>query len=231
MSDRPSPSRDARLLVGAVGISSLGDFLLWVPLTLHLQAQGASGFEVAALFIALWTPVVLLAPVAGLLVDRVDARTVLVAASRLPGGRRRRPRLRARLRGRDARAGRAARAPASRSHSRPSSRSRPVIGTRPAARGRERPRGDRALRRDRRPARWSAACSRARWRPRSRCSSTRARSPPSPRAALLLHAGGRRGRPSAVRRTRPRARRHRVPVPRPHARPRHPVACSCRCCS
>ena len=81
MSGRPSPSRDARLLVGAVGISSLGDFLLWVPLTLHLQAQGASGFEVAALFVALWTPVVLLAPVAGLLVDRVDARTVLVAAS------------------------------------------------------------------------------------------------------------------------------------------------------
>jgi MFS family permease len=81
VSGSPSPGRDARLLVGAVGVSALGDFLLWVPLTLHLQAQGASGFEVAALFVALWAPVVVLAPFAGLLVDRVDARTVLLAAS------------------------------------------------------------------------------------------------------------------------------------------------------
>ena len=75
--------RDVRLIVGAVGISALGDFLLWVPLTLHLQATTDSGIAVAALFVALWTPVVVLAPVAGLIVDRLEARGVLLVASLL----------------------------------------------------------------------------------------------------------------------------------------------------
>ena len=43
--------------MGAVGISALGDFLLWIPLTLHLQEMSDSGIAVAALFIALWAPV------------------------------------------------------------------------------------------------------------------------------------------------------------------------------
>jgi MFS family permease len=73
--------RDVRLIVGAVGISALGDFLLWVPLTLHIQEMTDSGIAVAALFIALWMPVVVLAPVAGLLVDRLEARAVLIVAS------------------------------------------------------------------------------------------------------------------------------------------------------
>jgi MFS family permease len=72
---------DVRLIVGAVGISALGDFLLWIPLTLHLQEMTGSGLAVAGLFVALWAPVVVLAPVAGLVVDRVEARAVLVAAS------------------------------------------------------------------------------------------------------------------------------------------------------
>lgn len=75
--------RDARLIVGAVGISALGDFLLWIPLTLHLQEMSGSGIAVAALFIALWAPAVLLAGPAGLLVDRLEARGVLIAASLL----------------------------------------------------------------------------------------------------------------------------------------------------
>lgn len=73
--------RDARLIVAAVGISAVGDFLLWVPLTLHLQATTGSGLAVAALLFALWAPVVVLAPVAGLIVDRLEARAVLIAAS------------------------------------------------------------------------------------------------------------------------------------------------------
>ena len=72
---------DVRLIVGAVGISALGDFLLWIPLTLHLQETTDSGLAVAALFVALWAPVVVLAPVAGLAVDRMEARGVLLAAS------------------------------------------------------------------------------------------------------------------------------------------------------
>jgi hypothetical protein len=35
--------RDTRLITGAVGVSALGDFLLWIPLTLHLQEQTGSG--------------------------------------------------------------------------------------------------------------------------------------------------------------------------------------------
>lgn len=67
--------------MSAVGVSSAGDFLLWVPLTLHLRAMHGSGIVVAGLFLALWTPIVVLAPAAGLLVDRLEARAVLIVAS------------------------------------------------------------------------------------------------------------------------------------------------------
>jgi len=72
---------DVRLIVGAVGVSALGDFLLWVPLTLHLHEATGSGIAVAALMICLWAPVVVLAPVAGLLADRFEARGVLIWGS------------------------------------------------------------------------------------------------------------------------------------------------------
>ena len=78
--------KDVGLITGAVGISALGDFLLWVPLTLHMQETTGSGLAVAALFIALWAPVVVLAPLAGLVVDRLDARAVLLVASTLQIG-------------------------------------------------------------------------------------------------------------------------------------------------
>jgi MFS family permease len=79
---RPQADRgDVRLIVGAVGISALGDFLLWIPLTLHLQRMTGSGVAVAGLMICLWAPVVLLAPAAGLLADRVETRRLLICAS------------------------------------------------------------------------------------------------------------------------------------------------------
>jgi MFS family permease len=81
MDASPLRQRDVRLVVGAVGISALGDFLLWIPLTLHLQEMSGSGLAIAGLFLALWTPVVVLAPVAGLVVDKFEARGVLLAAS------------------------------------------------------------------------------------------------------------------------------------------------------
>lgn len=81
MSEGPGAQRDVRLIVGAVGISALGDFLLWIPLTLHIQEMSGSGLAIAGLFLALWTPVVVLAPVAGLVVDRLEARGVLLVAS------------------------------------------------------------------------------------------------------------------------------------------------------
>jgi MFS family permease len=72
---------DRRLIVAAVGISSLGDFLLWIPLTLHVHELTGSGLAVAALMICLWGPIVVLAPAAGLLADRVETRRLLIVAS------------------------------------------------------------------------------------------------------------------------------------------------------
>jgi MFS family permease len=72
---------DITLLSGAILVSALGDFLALIPIALELEHDTGSGIVVALLFIALWTPVVLLAAPAGLLVDRVDPRAALVAAS------------------------------------------------------------------------------------------------------------------------------------------------------
>jgi MFS family permease len=72
----PRP-RDLKLLVGAVGLSSLGDNLALVPLAVLVQERGGSGAAVAGLFVALWLPAALLAGPAGLLADRLDPRRVL----------------------------------------------------------------------------------------------------------------------------------------------------------
>jgi len=69
------------LLTAAILLSALGDFLAVIPLALHLQHDSGSGLVVAGLFIALWTPVALLAAPAGLLVDRFDPRRTLIAVS------------------------------------------------------------------------------------------------------------------------------------------------------
>jgi len=72
---------DRRLIVTAVGVSAAGDFLLWVPLTLHVQRMTGSGLAIAALMICLWAPIVALAPAAGLLADRLETRALLLWAS------------------------------------------------------------------------------------------------------------------------------------------------------
>ena len=73
--------RDLHLLVGAVFLSSLGDWLALTALALHVQDRTESGIAVAVLFIALWAPLVVFAGPAGIVVDRFDARRVLVVAS------------------------------------------------------------------------------------------------------------------------------------------------------
>ena len=73
--------QDLQLLVGAVLLSALGDWLALTALALHLEDTTDSGLAVAALFIALWLPLVLFAGPAGLLVDRFDPRRVVVVAS------------------------------------------------------------------------------------------------------------------------------------------------------
>ena len=74
-------SADLNILVGAVGLSALGDWLALVPLTLHLQEATGSGITIALLYIAFWAPAVVLAGPAGLLADRYDPRRVLLLVS------------------------------------------------------------------------------------------------------------------------------------------------------
>lgn len=73
--------RDVRLLVGAVGVSALGDLLLWIPLALHVEERTGSAFAVSAFFLALWGPVVLLGGVAGVVADRFENRGLLIVVS------------------------------------------------------------------------------------------------------------------------------------------------------
>ena len=78
-----SHRRDLRLLIGAIGLSALGDWLAIVPLALHVQERGESGIAVAALFIALWSPAAVLAGPAGMLADRRAPAKVLIGCSLL----------------------------------------------------------------------------------------------------------------------------------------------------
>jgi MFS family permease len=74
-------NRDLDILVGAVGLSALGDWLALVPLALFLQETTGSGVTIALLYLAFWAPSVVLAGPAGLLADRYDPRRVLLLTS------------------------------------------------------------------------------------------------------------------------------------------------------
>jgi MFS family permease len=74
-------NRDLDILVGAVGLSALGDWLALVPLALFLQETTGSGVTIALLYLAFWAPSVILAGPAGLLADRYDPRRVLLLVS------------------------------------------------------------------------------------------------------------------------------------------------------
>lgn len=70
--------RDFVVAVGARTVSLVGDIAALVALTLRSQPHGA--WAVSALLIAGFLPMVLMTPVAGMLADRVDSRTLLAAA-------------------------------------------------------------------------------------------------------------------------------------------------------
>ena len=74
-------NRHLNVLVGAVGLSALGDWLALVPLALFLQETTGSGITLALLYLAFWAPSVVLAGPAGLLADRYDPRRVLLLTS------------------------------------------------------------------------------------------------------------------------------------------------------
>ena len=73
--------RDLRLLVGAVGLSAMGDFVALIALVLLVHDLTGSGLAVSALFAAHMVPVVAFSPLAGLLADRVESVRLLALAS------------------------------------------------------------------------------------------------------------------------------------------------------
>jgi MFS family permease len=77
---------DVYLSAGARGVSIAGDLLAATALALALQSAGAGGLAVSGLLIAAVLPLVVLAPLAGRLVDRVDSRTLLVAVGSAQAG-------------------------------------------------------------------------------------------------------------------------------------------------
>jgi MFS family permease len=75
--------RDFRLVVGALGISAVGDWVAIVALGLYVKEVADSGLVVAALWVCLFGPSVAAAGLAGLLVDRLEATRVLAGVSAL----------------------------------------------------------------------------------------------------------------------------------------------------
>ncbi len=75
------PRRDLMILVAAVGVSAGGDIGAIAALAVHVQASTHSGLAVAALFLANWLALAVAAPAGGAIVDRADARGLLIAAS------------------------------------------------------------------------------------------------------------------------------------------------------
>ena len=79
-------TRDLRLLAAAVLLSALGDIVALVALALRVHDLTGSGLAVSAYFATTLAPVILLAPVAGLIADRVESVRVLVLASLAQAG-------------------------------------------------------------------------------------------------------------------------------------------------
>jgi Na+/melibiose symporter-like transporter len=73
--------RDFGLLVVSIGVSALGDWVAAVALVLQIQNMTGSGLAVSGLLICLWSPIVILAAHAGLLVDRVETTRLLALVS------------------------------------------------------------------------------------------------------------------------------------------------------
>jgi MFS family permease len=69
--------RDFRLIFLSTALSSFGDYVALVALTIRVHDLTQSGFAVSALLISGLLPLVVFAPLAGLLVDRVETSRLL----------------------------------------------------------------------------------------------------------------------------------------------------------
>lgn len=73
--------RDFRLVAGSVGLSAAGDWVAIVALGLFVGEQTDSGWLVAALWICLFGPSIVVSGFAGLLVDRIETTRLLATVS------------------------------------------------------------------------------------------------------------------------------------------------------
>jgi hypothetical protein len=73
-------ARDLRIVAAAIALSSIGDWVAILTLAFRTTEQW-HGFGVSALLIALWSPVALLSGHVGVLVDRLETRSVAIAAA------------------------------------------------------------------------------------------------------------------------------------------------------
>jgi MFS family permease len=80
----PVRSRDLRIVATAIAVSSIGDWVAVLTLALRTEERW-HGIGVSVLLIALWSPVALLSGHVGLLVDRVETRSVAIAAALAQG--------------------------------------------------------------------------------------------------------------------------------------------------
>ncbi|MFB7915388.1 MFS transporter [Streptomyces sp. NPDC056061] len=71
------------VVAASYGLSSMGDQMAMVSLTLRFHDQGRSGAMIAALVVAGVIPLVVVGPLAGPLVDRVDGRRLIVVVTAL----------------------------------------------------------------------------------------------------------------------------------------------------
>ncbi|MFB6760780.1 MFS transporter [Streptomyces noursei] len=70
-------------MAGAYGLSSMGDQMAVVSLTLRLHDQGQSGWVISTLVVASVVPVVVVGPFIAPLVDRVESRRLIVIVTAL----------------------------------------------------------------------------------------------------------------------------------------------------
>ncbi len=73
-------NRDLVLVTAGQGVSALGNAVVATTLVLFMQAHGHTAWAVAGVLAADMLPLVLLAPIAGVIVDRVDSRLLIVTA-------------------------------------------------------------------------------------------------------------------------------------------------------
>jgi hypothetical protein len=76
----PARPRDLRLVAAAIAVSGMGDFVAVIALALRANAEW-KGFGVSVIFIALWSPIAVLAGHAGVIVDRFETRGVAIVAA------------------------------------------------------------------------------------------------------------------------------------------------------